>query len=78
MNWTRDHPPIPGWYWFNGIAGPGIVVRAYIWPRRRRDGFQAHPAERSPLLVDGSNARIDLLDNRFNLLQDLVHLFQMV
>lgn len=26
MVWTRDPPNIPGWYWFNGIAGAEAVT----------------------------------------------------
>lgn len=26
MIWTRDVPTIPGWYWFNGIAGGEAVT----------------------------------------------------
>jgi hypothetical protein len=25
MMWRRDVPKIPGWYWFNGLAGAEVV-----------------------------------------------------
>ena len=41
--------------------------------------FQSPPQPPRPLLlVDGSDSRMDILDNRFDLLQDLIHVFQML